>query len=48
MNKYNGITLDEFIILKEKDYPDATGNLSKLLRDIGVASKVINREVNKA
>ncbi|MCB9256860.1 MAG: class 1 fructose-bisphosphatase [Chitinophagales bacterium] len=48
MNRYNGITLDEFIILKEKDYPDATGNLSKLLRDIGVASKVINREVNKA
>ncbi len=48
MNKYNGITLDEFIILKEKDYPDATGNLSKLLRDIGVASKVINRDVNKA
>ena len=48
MNSMNGITLDEFIILKEKDYPDATGNLSKLLRDIGVASKVINREVNKA
>ena len=48
MNRYNGITLDEFIILKEKDYPDAKGNLSKLLRDIGVASKVINREVNKA
>ena len=43
-----GITLDEFIINKEKDYPEASGNLSKLLRDIGVAAKVINREVNKA
>jgi fructose-1,6-bisphosphatase I len=43
-----GTTLDEFIIQKEKDYPNATGNLSKLLRDIGVASKIINREVNKA
>ncbi len=48
MTNLNGITLDEFIILKEKDYPDATGNLSKLLRDIGVASKLINRSVNKA
>jgi fructose-1,6-bisphosphatase I len=48
MNRYNGMTLDEYIILKEKDYPDAKGNLSKLLRDIGVASKIINREVNKA
>lgn len=43
-----GITLDEFIIQKEKDYPEATGNLSKLLRDFGVAAKIINREVNKA
>lgn len=43
-----GITLDEFIIQKEKDYPEATGNLSKLLRDLGVAAKIINREVNKA
>lgn len=48
MNITKGITLDEFIINKEKDYPNASGNLSKLLRDIGVAAKVINREVNKA
>ncbi|MGB1248313.1 MAG: class 1 fructose-bisphosphatase [Chitinophagales bacterium] len=48
MELTKGNTLDEFIIMKEKDYPDASGNLSKLLRDIGVASKVINREVNKA
>ena len=43
-----GTTLDEFIIRREKNYPDATGNLSKLLRDIGVAAKLINRNVNKA
>lgn len=43
-----GITLDEFIIMQEKGYPDASGDLSKLLRDIGLASKIINREVNKA
>ena len=48
MNIKIGITLDEFIIQKEKDYPEATGNLSKLLRDLGVAAKIINREVNKA
>lgn len=43
-----GMTLDEFIILKEKDYPHATGNLSKLLRDLGLAAKVIHRDVNRA
>lgn len=43
-----GTTLDEFIIRREKDYPEASGNLSKLLRDIGVAAKMINRSVNKA
>ena len=43
-----GMTVDEFIIFQEKGYPDASGDLSKLLRDIGLASKVINREVNKA
>lgn len=43
-----GTTLDEFIIRREKNYPDATGDLSKLLRDIGVAAKLINRSVNKA
>lgn len=43
-----GTTLDEFIIRREKNYPDATGDLSKLLRDIGVAAKLINRNVNKA
>lgn len=42
------ITLDEFIIQRQKDFPFSTGELSGLLRDIGVASKIINREVNKA
>jgi fructose-1,6-bisphosphatase I len=43
-----GMTLDEFIILKEKDYPNATGGLSKLMRDIGLSAKFINREVRNA
>lgn len=42
------ITLDEFIIRAEKDFEFATGELTGLLRDIGVAAKIVNREVNKA
>lgn len=42
------ITLDEFILRSEKDFDYATGELTGLLRDIGVAAKIINREVNKA
>jgi fructose-1,6-bisphosphatase I len=41
-------TLDEFIIKSEKKYTNATGQLTRLLRDIGIAAKIINREVNKA
>ena len=42
------ITLDEFIIRRQKDFPFASGELTGLLRDIGVAAKIVNREVNKA
>ncbi len=48
MQDLRGITYDEFVILRQKDFPQAEGDLSKLLRDIGLAAKVINREVNKA
>lgn len=42
------ITLDEFILRRQKDFPFASGELTALLRDIGVAAKIVNREVNKA
>ncbi len=42
------ITLDEFIIHRQKDFVYATGELTGLLRDIGVAAKIVNREVNRA
>lgn len=42
------VTLDEFIIRREKEFSYATGELTSLLRDIGVAAKIINREVNRA
>jgi len=41
-------TLGQFIIEKQADFPFAKGELSRLLRDIGIASKIVNREVNKA
>lgn len=41
-------TLDEFTIQQLRDFPEATGELSHLLRNIGLAAKRVNVEVNKA
>lgn len=41
-------TLGEFIIDKQDDFQYSTGELSRLLSAIRLASKVVNREVNKA
>ena len=41
-------TLDEFTIMQLRNFPNATGELSGLLRDIGLAAKRVNVEVNKA
>lgn len=43
-----GITLDRFIKSNQSQYPNAVGELSQLLSDIALASKVVNREINKA
>lgn len=43
-----GTTLDRFIKRKQDEFDFATGDLSQLLRDIGLAGKIINREVNKS
>jgi fructose-1,6-bisphosphatase I len=42
------LTLDEFTIQQLRHIPNATGELSSLLRDIGLAAKRVNVEVNKA
>ena len=42
------LTLDEFTIQQMREFPQATGELSGLLRDIGLAAKRVNVEVNKA
>ncbi|MBS1742898.1 MAG: class 1 fructose-bisphosphatase [Bacteroidetes bacterium] len=41
-------TLDEFTIQQLRDFPKATGELSSLLRDMGLAAKRVHVEVNKA
>ena len=40
--------MGQFILEKQADFPYAKGELSRLLRDIGIAAKIVNREVNKA
>lgn len=42
------ITLSEFIIDRQADFPYASGDLSRLLQDIGIAAKIVNQQVNKA
>lgn len=48
MSEQNFQTLGEFIIDKQEDFQYSTGELSRLLSAIRLASKVVNREVNKA
>lgn len=48
MNSYNILTLNDFITLRQKDFPFAKGELSSLLTHIGTAAKMINKKINKA
>ena len=41
-------TLVEFIYEKQAEVSYATGDFTRLLNDIGIAAKIVNREVNKA
>ncbi|MCB0395067.1 MAG: class 1 fructose-bisphosphatase [Flavobacteriales bacterium] len=41
-------TLNEFIIERQAEFPYSRGELSRLLSDIGLAAKIVNRAVNKA
>lgn len=42
------ITLNEFIIRTQTAFPSAKGDFTRLLSHIGIAAKIVNREVNKA
>lgn len=48
MKSYKITTLNDFITLKQKDYPFAKGELSSLLSHIGTAAKMVNKKINKA
>ncbi len=43
-----GTALDRFIKSHQEQFKYATGELSQLLRDIALSSKVVNREINRA
>ncbi len=45
-SKSDLVTLDEFIIENQRQFPQATGELSQLLRDITLACRIIARQAN--
>ena len=45
---YKIITLNDFIIMRQKDFPFSKGELSSLLHHIGTAAKLVNKKINKA
>ena len=46
--RHRPITLGEFIVEKQNEFPYASGELTQLLTSIRLAAKVVNREINKA
>jgi len=48
MKSYNITTLDDFIIQRQKDYPEAKGEFSRLLHHIGTAAKMVGSKIRKA
>lgn len=41
-------TFGEFIMDRQAEFPFVTGQLTRLLTDIGVAAKIVNQQVNRA
>lgn len=48
MYSYNITTLNDFITLRQADFPYAKGDLSRLLSHVGTAAKIVNKKINKA
>jgi fructose-1,6-bisphosphatase I len=48
MTKFEVTTLNEFILQNQQLYPRASGGLTHLLHHVGIAARIVNREVNKA
>jgi fructose-1,6-bisphosphatase I len=41
-------TLSDFIIDRQAEFPGATGELTRILNDIAIASKIVSRDVRRA
>lgn len=41
-------TLEQFILERQDHFPHSTGAFSRLLRDIGLAAKIVNRDMRRA
>ncbi len=41
-------TLEQFILEQQEAFPQSTGSFSRLLRDISLAAKIVNREMRRA
>ena len=48
MSQSKLITMDEFTIQETRKFPQATGEMSALLRDLGLAGKIVNKQVRRA
>ena len=47
-SKNRVVTLSQFIAEEQEKFPTASGGLSRIFRDIKLATKIVNRDVNKA
>jgi fructose-1,6-bisphosphatase I len=47
-NSNSVVTIERFIIEQERQFPEATGELSNLLYDVCLAAKIISRNVRRA
>ena len=45
---HRAITLGQFVLQQERAYPEASGEFTRLLTDVALAAKMINREVTRA
>lgn len=43
-----GMTLEQFIIERQGAFDHSTGAFSRLIRDIGIAAKIVNRDMRRA
>jgi fructose-1,6-bisphosphatase I len=45
---HRAVTLSQFLLEQEREHPEASGQFTRLLTDVALAAKMINREVTRA